>query len=181
MNSSNVFEKLNAVNVSEHIEKKEGLSYLSWSFAVQEVSKLYPDWSYEVKKFGENQVPYLYDEALGYMVETAVTIEGVTKEMWLPVMDSNNKAMKKTSYTYKTKYGDKTVASATMFDVNKTIMRCLVKNLAMFGLGLYIYNGEDLPEGDNADDNNPAPKKTTSKKTPPKQQQDVVIDEENPF
>ena len=49
-------------------------------------------------------------------------------------------------YEYDTKYGKKTVKSFTMFDVNKTIMRCLVKNLAMFGLGLYIYSGEDLPE-----------------------------------
>ena len=79
---------------------------------------------------------------------TKVTINGITKEMWLPVMDSKNKAMKKEPYTYTTKYGEKTVESATMFEINKTIMRCLVKNLAMFGLGLYIYAGEDLPEAD---------------------------------
>jgi NH3-dependent NAD+ synthetase len=54
--------------------------------------------------------------------------------------------MKNEAYTYKTKYGDKTCEAATMFDINKTIMRCLTKNLAMFGLGLYIYAGEDLPE-----------------------------------
>ena len=54
--------------------------------------------------------------------------------------------MKKEPYKYTTKYGEKTVEAATMFDVNKAIMRCLVKNLAMFGLGLYIYAGEDLPE-----------------------------------
>ena len=77
---------------------------------------------------------------------TKVTIEGITHEMWLPVMDEKNKAMKDKSYTYKTKYGEKEVAPATMFDINKTIMRCLTKNLAMFGLGIYIYAGEDLPE-----------------------------------
>ena len=67
--------------------------------------------------------------------------------MWLPVMDSSNKAMKSEGYTYDTKYKkDISVEPATMFDVNKTIMRCLVKNLAMFGLRLYIYSGEDLPE-----------------------------------
>ena len=60
-------------------------------------------------------------------------------------MDSNNNAMKDKPYEYTTKYGTKTVDSADMFDINKTIMRCLVKNLAMFGLGLYIYAGEDLP------------------------------------
>ncbi len=80
------------------------------------------------------------------MVFTKVTIEGLTHEMWLPVMDGANKAMKAKQYTYKTKYAEKTVEPATMFDINKTIMRCLVKNLAMFGLGLYIYAGEDLPE-----------------------------------
>jgi NH3-dependent NAD+ synthetase len=61
-------------------------------------------------------------------------------------MDGKNKSMKKVPYTYSTKYGDKTVEAATTFDINKTIMRCLVKNLAMFGLGIYIYAGEDLPE-----------------------------------
>jgi len=70
--------------------------------------------------------------------------------MWLPVMDGANKAMKATAYTYTTKYGEKNVEAATMFDINKTIMRCLTKNLAMFGLGLYIYAGEDLPEVDNS-------------------------------
>jgi hypothetical protein len=72
--------------------------------------------------------------------------------MWLPVMDGRNKAMKAEPYTYtvrdfKTKQQvEKTVEAFTMFDVNKTIMRCLVKNLAMFGLAIYIYAGEDLPD-----------------------------------
>ena len=56
--------------------------------------------------------------------------------------------MKKTAYKYATKYGEKSVEAATSFDINKTLMRCLVKNLAMFGLGLYIYAGEDLPESE---------------------------------
>jgi DNA-directed RNA polymerase subunit RPC12/RpoP len=61
-------------------------------------------------------------------------------------MDNNNKAMKLESYTYATRNGDKSVEAVSMFDINKAVMRCLVKNLAMFGLGLYIYAGEDLPE-----------------------------------
>lgn len=85
------------------------------------------------------------------MCHTEVTIEGETLEMWLPVMDGANKSMLKKPYTYKTKYGDKAVEAATSFDVNKTIMRCLVKNLAMFGLGLYIYAGEDLPDTKDSD------------------------------
>jgi NH3-dependent NAD+ synthetase len=63
-------------------------------------------------------------------------------------MDGKNKSMKKKAYSYSTKYGDKQVDAATTFDINKTLMRCLVKNLAMFGLGIYIYAGEDLPESD---------------------------------
>lgn len=145
-NMPNSFETLFQVNVNEHTEKKNGLTYLSWAYAWAEVKKRFIDATYEIKKFGENNLPYVYDENTGYMVFTSVTIDGLTHEMWLPVMDGSNKAMKSKSYTYKTKYGEKTVESATMFDINKTIMRCLVKNLAMFGLGLYIYSGEDLPE-----------------------------------
>ena len=86
------------------------------------------------------------------MCYTTVTIGGLTHEMWLPVMNGANKAMRRVPYTYtvNSPYNktpeEKTVERVTMFDVNKTIMRCLVKNLAMFGLGLYIYAGEDLPE-----------------------------------
>ena len=145
MENKEIFEKLNNINVNEYTEEKDGLTYLTWSYAWSSVKKEYPDTTYEILKF-ENNLPYVYDENTGYMVFTKVTINGLTYEMWLPVMDGKNKAMKKEPYTYKTKYGEKTVEAATMFDINKTIMRCLVKNLAMFGLGLYIYAGEDLPE-----------------------------------
>ena len=140
----NVFETLYHLNVNEHTESRDNLTYLSWAWAWAEVKAKYPEAQYEIVKFVG--IPYVYDERTGYMVYTNVTIGGITHEMWLPVMDSKNKAMKAQPYTYSTKYGDKTVEAATMFDVNKTIMRCLVKNLAMFGLGLYIYAGEDLPE-----------------------------------
>lgn len=139
------FNKLFQLDVNEHVEKKNNLSYLTWAWAWAEVKKIYPDASYTIKTF-ENGLPYVYDPNTGYMVFTTVTIEGLTHEMWLPVMDGANKAMKSEAYTYTTKYGEKDVEPATMFDINKTIMRCLVKNLAMFGLGLYIYAGEDLPE-----------------------------------
>lgn len=144
MEDKTVFETLNDINVNGHTEGRNGLTYLSWVWAVSEVMKKYPDMDYEVVKF--DGIPYVYDEKTGYMVYTKVTINGVIHEMWLPVMDSNNKAMKAEPYTYTTKNGEKTVEAATMFDINKTIMRCLTKNLAMFGLGLYIYAGEDLPE-----------------------------------
>jgi hypothetical protein len=80
------------------------------------------------------------------MVYTTVTAGGLTYEMWLPVMDNANKSMKLSAYTYQTRNGEKSVEAISMFDINKAVMRCLVKNLAMFGLGLYIYAGEDLPE-----------------------------------
>lgn len=149
-NIGDIFNTLYYLDASSHIEKKNGLSYLSWPWAVAEATKVCPDWSYEVKKFGEAQLPYTLDPKTGYLVYTSVTMKGVTKEMWLPVMDGANKAMRDTPYTYtvnfKGKSTEKTVAAATMFDINKTIMRCLVKNLAMFGIGLFVYAGEDLPE-----------------------------------
>ena len=139
------FEKLYTLDVSKQVEKKEGLSYLSWAYAWREFKRVYPDAEYTVKK-DENGRCYFGDEDIGYMVYTTVTAGNLTYEMWLPVMDSKNKTMKLKPYKYITKYGEKTVAGISMFDINKTVMRCLVKNLAMFGLGLYIYAGEDLPE-----------------------------------
>ncbi len=145
-----IFETLFNINVGEHIEKKNGLSYLSWPFAWSEVKKIFPDANYKVKLFGENNLPYVYDESTGYMVFTSVTINDLTHEMWLPVMDNSNKSMKSVKYTYDTNYRKNVpVEPASMFDINKAIMRCLVKNLSMFGLGLYIYAGEDLPEKDS--------------------------------
>ncbi len=144
---NSIFENLFNINVGEHIEKKNGLSYISWPYAWAEIKKKYPDASYNVKLFGENQLPYVYDKDTGYMVFTSVTINDLTHEMWLPVMDNANKAMKSKTYTYDSKYRkNNVVEAATMFDINKAIMRCLVKNISMFGLGLYIYAGEDLPE-----------------------------------
>lgn len=145
-----IFETLFNINLSDHIEKKNGLSYISWPYAWAEVKKYYPDATYQIELFGENNLPYVFDENTGYMVFTSVTIKDITHKMWLPVMDNANKTMKSVKYVYETKYRKNVpVETATMFDINKAIMRCLVKNLAMFGLGLYIYAGEDLPEVQN--------------------------------
>lgn len=162
---ASVFETLNGINVNEHTEKKKvgsdkngkpiELTYLSWPYAWAETVKRYPDANYEIVKNPQG-LPYFSDPQGGIMVYTRVTIEGVTREMWLPVMDGANNAMKFEPYEIQTKWGPKTVAAATMFDINKTIMRCLVKNLAMFGLGLYIYAGEDLPEGESEPASTPA-------------------------
>ena len=159
------FNKLYQLDVNGHTEKKNNLTYLSWAWAWAEVKKLYPDATYEIWK-DENHRPYVFDTNLGYMCFTTVTIENQSHEMWLPVMDGANKAQKSVPYTYPVKdmeykqgrysqkkdaegnllFATKTVESATMFDINTAIMRCLVKNLAMFGLGLYIYAGEDIPQ-----------------------------------
>lgn len=144
-----VFKTLRNVDVREHTEQKQNLSYLSWAWAWNYTKSLFPDASYKIRRFGEFELPYQYDPVLGYMVSTEVTIGGDTLEMWLPVMDGANKAMKAQPYKYTVKRGqstqEKTCDAASMFDINKTLMRCLVKNLAMFGLGINLYSGEDLP------------------------------------
>ena len=131
----NPFVKLFAIDFKDHLEvKKSGnteLKYVSWAYAWAEVKKLYPAASYEVKKF--NGLPYVYDPITGFMVYTTVTIEGVSHEMWLPVLDGANKAMKAVPYTYTTPKWDynpqtrrrekvgmeeRTVEAASMFDVN---------------------------------------------------------------
>ena len=154
MSEKSVFERLSAINVNEHVEKKDNLTYLSWAWAWSVTKKECPDATYKI-------LPTDYDEALGFMCHTSVTIQGETLEMWLPVMDGKNKSMKKEAYTYSTKYGEKQVEAATTFDINKTMMRCLVKNLSMFGLGIYIYAGEDLPESET-----PAPATPPAASTP---------------
>jgi|LauGreDrversion4_2_1035121.scaffolds.fasta_scaffold65260_2 hypothetical protein len=161
MNSNKIehFAILNKIDVSDKTETKKSnsteLTYLSWAFAWGELKKNYPCAIYEVQKF--NGLPYVLDPLTGYIVYTKITIENITHEMWLPVLDVANKAMKDKPYEYKTKFGTKTCEAATMFDINKTIMRCLVKNIAMFGLGLYIFAGEDLPEDSDQEQDNKKP------------------------
>lgn len=159
--SKSVFDVLNAINVNGHTEKKKTgsteLTYLSWAWAWAEVKKQYPDATYTIYR-DEQGHPYVEDEDFGIMCYTTVTIQGLTYDMWLPVMNGANKAMRRKPYKYQVwsyaqkKFEDKVVEAATMFDINKTIMRCLVKNLAMFGLGLYIYAGEDLPDAETVKD-----------------------------
>lgn len=150
---NNIFKTLSTINVNDSIKSREGLKYLPWATAWAEVVKLYPDATYKVYKY-ENNLPYVHSP-LGYMVFTSVTILNHTLEMHLVVTDTKNKTLKDEPYSYKVKSNgneyEKKVAAINMFDINKTIMRCLTKNLAMFGLGLYLYQGEDLPEGEDDD------------------------------
>ena len=124
---SNYFTELSSVNVTEHIEKKGGFSYLSWPFAVAELRKRHPDATWRVVRFDGK--PYLQTDN-GCMVEVAVTVNGVELSQIHPVLDHRNKP----------------IPIPNVFDINTSLQRALVKAIALHGLGLYIYAGEDLPD-----------------------------------
>ena len=148
------FEEIYSINVNDKTEKKGQLTYLSWAWAWAEFKKKYPKATYSVDKFDGTYCTG--NEKLGWMVRTEIFADDLTYEMWLPIMDMRNNA----------------ILQPKMTDVNKTIMRCLTKNLAMFGLGLYIYAGEDLPEDmDEEGETKPKPQVKpiqNTPKTPPK-------------
>lgn len=180
---NNTFKTLSQINVNDMVEKKQTggntLTYLSWASAFQVAKENFPDLEYQIERNPETGLPYWYDPLTGYMVFTKVTIGCQTHEMWLPVMDGTNHAMKAEPYEVQTKYKKYKVPAATMCDINKAIMRCLVKNLSIFGLGLYIYRGEDLPEGESQSVNTTQPaqaqpaNKPIEKAQAPVQQQPV--------
>ena len=168
-----MFDALYSLDLSDKLERRENdkLSYLSWANAWAEFKRAYPNATYRIIKDANTNLPYFNNPNTGLVVYTEVTADNQTYEMWLPVMDAKNKAMKEQPYTYqvydsyKKTYVEKTVQAATMFDVNKAIMRCLVKNLAMFGLGLYVYAGEDLSNEENLVAENNLQKKQTTRRT----------------
>lgn len=138
MSEKTLFNQLNSLNVNDHVEKKQGLSYLAWSYAHQELMKVDPNYEVKVHEFPHPEVsneqyfvPYLASPE-GYSVTVSVTIKGLTKTETLPVLDFKNK-----SVPYK---------SADMFQINKTYKRCMVKAAALHGVGLYLYHGEDAPD-----------------------------------
>ena len=168
-----MFDALYSLDLSDKLERRENdkLSYLSWANAWAEFKRAYPNAEYRIIKDPATNLPYFNDPNTGLIVYTEVTADNQTYEMWLPVMDAKNKAMREQPYTYqvydnyKKTYVEKTVQAATMFDVNKAIMRCLVKNLAMFGLGLYVYAGEDLSNEENLVAENNLQRKQQPKRT----------------
>lgn len=125
-----VFETLNKIDVGEHIEKKNGLSYLSWAWAWKVLKENYPDANYKIYET-ESGCNYFTDGRTGW-VKTGVTVNGLEHIEYLPIMDYNNKSI--------------ILEKITSFDVNKAIQRSLTKAVARHGLGLYVYAGEDLPE-----------------------------------
>ena len=142
-----VFATLNAIDCSDHVEKKNGLTYLSWAWAWSKVKENYPDAFYTIY---ENEQGYIYhhDNRTAW-VKTGVTIEGQELIECLPVMDFRNNSIP--------------VDKLTSFDVNKAVQRSLTKACARHGLGLYIYAGEDLPESAKQTENKPAPRKASWK------------------
>lgn len=160
------FNQLTSLNLNEKTESKNGLTYVSWANAWKAFKEVYPTATYRIIKDPQTNMPYFVDPLMGIMVFTEVSANGLTYEMWLPVMDGVNKAMKLEAYTYQVwdkvnrQYVEKKVEAATSFDVNKALMRCLVKNLAMFGLAIYIYAGEDMPE--TVESSNEEPQQTAT-------------------
>ena len=128
-----IFETLNGVNVNEHTEKKNGLTYLSWAWAWAEVKKVVPDATYTIYERSTDYGPVNYfTDGRTCWVKTGVTLNGLEHIEELPVMDFKNRSVP--------------LEAVTSMDVNKAIQRSLTKACARHGLGLYIYAGEDLPE-----------------------------------
>lgn len=128
-----VFKHLSSVDVGAFIEQKHNsLNYVSWVHAYSELRRLYPDSTYEIIRYPDERsnfvLPYLKTE-IGYFVEVAVTVEGDKRSSVLPVMDE---------------FGG-TLFEPTAMDINTSIQRCLVKAIALHGLGLYVYAGEEFP------------------------------------
>ena len=128
--NENYFAELYAVNVNEHTEKKNGLTYLSWAWAWAEIKKRHPDAIYTIYETPEG-CNYFTDGRTCW-VKTGVTLNGIEHIEMLPVMDLRNKSI--------------AFENVTSMDVNKAIQRSLTKACARHGLGLYIYAGEDLPD-----------------------------------
>ena len=128
--SKSIFETLFEINVNDHVEKKNGLSYLSWPYAWAEVKKRFPDANYKVYETESGGI--YFTDGKTCWVKTGVEIAGIEHIEYLPIMDYKNKSI--------------SLENVTSFDVNKSIQRSLTKALARHGLGLYLYAGEDLPE-----------------------------------
>jgi len=136
-------EMLLKKNVNDHVEKKNGLSYLSWAWAWAEALKADPQASFSVQMFGDK----CYMEINGTaMVWVTVTMFGKPMVCQLPVMDNFNKPISIEGVTTTNKYGKEVTTKLDSFNVNTAIMRCMTKALALHGLGMYLYSGEDLPE-----------------------------------
>lgn len=127
------FEELNAINVNNYTEKKGRFTYLSWAWAVRELLKVDSEATWEIHEWGleGNRQPYMQTEA-GCFVQVTVWVGGIARTQVHPVLDNTNKP----------------INEPNAFQINTSIQRCLAKAIALHGLGLYIYAGEDLPNED---------------------------------
>ena len=141
-----VWKTLSKIDVSKHVEKKGQLTYLSWTWAINEIMKVYPSFDYH---FNENEV--YPDGSVMVHCDVLVAESGVKvkRTMWLPVMDNRNNA----------------ISNPSSRQVSDTRMRCLTKGIAMLGLGFYIYAGEDLPQVAEEVPAKPQPKKAATAAT----------------
>lgn len=128
----NYFTELNNINVNGKTEKKGNLTYLSWAWAWGEVKKLHPDATYTI--YENNDGWNYHTDGRFCWVKTGVTVNGIEHIEYLPIMDFKNNSIP--------------LENVKSTDVNKAIQRSLTKAVARHGLGLYIYAGEDLPEGE---------------------------------
>ena len=170
------FDTLYQINLNDKVEKKENLTYLTWSEAWKAFKSVYPSATFRVITHPDTKMPYFVDPNVGIFVFTEITADDLTYQMHLPVLNSAMKAMRLQPYTYQIwdkqnkRYVERTCEAATTFDINKSIMRCLVKNIALYGLGLSIFSKikEDLPS-DLSDEgfaeDNSEQKKTTTRRT----------------
>lgn len=138
-----IFDDLYGININPHIEQDyKGLSYLSWATAYKLAMDKDPAMNYEIVQ--DNDGMPFFSRGDVHIVKTKVTMFGETKEMFLPIMDNKHNA----------------IAKPNSRQVNDNIMRCLAKNIAMFGIGLPLYVGEDLAQFKDDASNNKS-KKTT--------------------
>lgn len=154
--NESTFERLNKLNVKDKVEKKGQFTYLSWVYAWSELKKIDPNAQTTVYHNEVTNLPYFGAGDAGVIVKVGVTVNGVEHINYLPAMDFKNKAIPE--------------SKVNMMDVNKAIQRATVKAIALHGLGLYIYAGEDLPESEQTKES-PVKKKTSAKteiKTPAK-------------
>jgi hypothetical protein len=155
-----IWETLSKVDVSEHTEKKMNLTYLSWAWAWGVLMEHYPEAIYSFYE-DENHVPFVSMPDGTCEVRCKVVIGELVREMWLPVMNHSNKP----------------VINPNSFQVNTSKMRCLTKCLGMWGLGHYIYSGEDLPQGAEAKEEKPVGKKPEPVKEEAPVEKEQVKDE----
>ena len=129
--TTNYFTELDRVDVTKHIKKKGKFNYLSWAYAVRELKTKHPTATWTIHEYGENCTPFVKTEC-GFFVEVWVDVDGVSLSQVHPVLDNRNQPIEKPN----------------AFHINTSLQRGLAKCIALHGLGLYIFAGEDLPEPD---------------------------------